>query len=353
MTWKEFHIDDTDVSEWLPWGGLVRPEIMKEKDGSLFGVIEYQSAISIQNKKMRYRDYTNGWVIWSERQHIDKETKEYLVFLWNPFYDRGHRANNLLCAGEIRAATTVDYFAKEFASFAKDLSEILDCRILAYQEIIDFLAGSLSFGENKVKMPEVPLYLDMRLSEPVKIAFQDNGLTINQQPIIVFSLPGVPEQRNLQTLYKALSFTNYRYVQRLLLFGHAAAEKELDAYAEKWCSGRKSLRKILTADILSNLNGYSMAVFFIPVPSEQYDAIEKYCQDVLQALEIPYVMENYNLKDIWWASLPGIFRANITPPIIGFSSLEEFLAMPTLKIGGEAACAVCTDSTVSIGQKNI
>lgn len=40
-----------------------------------------------------------------------------------------------------------------------------------------------------------------------------------------------------------------------------------------------------------------------------------------------YIVEDYNAKDLWWGSLPGLFRAATTPPICGFQALEELLAV--------------------------
>jgi len=54
---------------------------------------------------------------------------------------------------------------------------------------------------------------------------------------------------------------------------------------------------------------------------------EAYLEKLLGTLGIPYIVEDYNAKDLWWGSLPGLFRAGLVPPLCGFSSLEELLAM--------------------------
>ena len=48
-------------------------------------------------------------------------------------------------------------------------------------------------------------------------------------------------------------------------------------------------------------------------------------ESYLKVQEMSYVFEKYNLKDVWWGSLAGIFLANIVPPITEFNSLEEFI----------------------------
>ena len=38
---KDFGLSATALEEWLPWGGIVRPGVMRQKDGSLFSIIEF------------------------------------------------------------------------------------------------------------------------------------------------------------------------------------------------------------------------------------------------------------------------------------------------------------------------
>lgn len=39
---KQFGLSSTAIEEWLPWGGIVRPAIMKQKDGSMFAIFKYE-----------------------------------------------------------------------------------------------------------------------------------------------------------------------------------------------------------------------------------------------------------------------------------------------------------------------
>ena len=55
----------------------------------------------------------------------------------------------------------------------------------------------------------------------------------------------------------------------------------------------------------------------------------------MQERELLYVLESYNLKDVWWGSLSGMYLANITPPLVGFSSAENLLLSRTAKVETE------------------
>ena len=42
-------------------------------------------------------------------------------------------------------------------------------------------------------------------------------------------------------------------------------------------------------------------------------------------MECGYILESFNLKEVFWGSLPGLYLANNVPPLIGFQHLEELL----------------------------
>ena len=114
-------------------------------------------------------------------------------------------------------------------------------------------------------------------------------------------------------------------VQRLLLMGEEKAEKKLWGYMGKWCSGRKSVKKLIEAPLLGKLTGYYANSLFLLTDKGQGREIERYIRELLNHMELLYVVEDYNRKDVWWGSLPGLFRANITPPQMSFNGLEELM----------------------------
>lgn len=78
-------------------------------------------------------------------------------------------------------------------------------------------------------------------------------------------------------------------------------------------------------DILGNFNGYCWNGFIFRLDESDYENFYSDMEEYLTGKEIPFVFEHYNLKDVWWGSLAGLFLANITPPLIGFNSAEEFI----------------------------
>jgi len=127
MSLKEYDIDDSAIDEWLPWGGLIRPGVMKNKDDSFLGVIEYTPYIASKYKKIKDRNYQNGWSFWSEKQHRQGSDHYFLTVSWNPFYTGDRKAENTLTA-PVREKNAADYFVKEMETFVQEISEVTACQ---------------------------------------------------------------------------------------------------------------------------------------------------------------------------------------------------------------------------------
>ena len=96
LTWKEYEMDPTCVADWLSWGGLVHPSIMRGKDDSFFGVLAYEPYQPLAGKPIILPEFKNGWCFWMEHQHQQHRDRHYLVVAWNPFFNRGHIINGIL-----------------------------------------------------------------------------------------------------------------------------------------------------------------------------------------------------------------------------------------------------------------
>ena len=135
---KEFYIDERSVSEWLPWGGLVRANVVKNKDDSFFGVLAHGTLSAV----VPAVEFPRGWSLWAEQQHLTTSDRFYLVVCWNPFWKkRDHDvADNALMDRTIQRKQAVNYFSEELSRIAEGIRNSgVSCRILEYQEIVDFL----------------------------------------------------------------------------------------------------------------------------------------------------------------------------------------------------------------------
>ena len=328
MSWQEYDLSNNTVADWLPWGGLTFPHVVQEKDGSYFGVIRYEPLPEGQELSLELPDFEEGWSLWLERQHVPQgEDRFFLVVCWNPFIDKGGlTVNHLDKEMYVQAKEAGIYFATVLAGVTKSVKGITEAEVLAYQDVLDFMSFALAFDEQKIDMPEVPLYLDALLSQDLDLNLSGNSIELDNKSIVAVSLPAPLPIAQEETLLQAVDRLPFRFVQRLLLMGEEKARKNLWSYMGRWCSGRKSVKKLIEAPLLGRLTGYYMKSLFLLADKSQEKAIEGYLREVLNRLEQLYIIEDYNRKDVWWGSLPGVFRANIAPPQMSFAGLTELMA---------------------------
>ena len=331
MALKEYEIDDTAVEEWLSWGGLTRPTVLRQKGGSCFSVIEYKVyEKSLLTKTMEFPKFQRGWAMWTERQHSEEGDRDFVVIFWNPFVNGNYIENAL--GKKILKGKFLDYFCAEVEKIYKELTKVTTARILEYQELIDFLTYSLTLGEEKVLMPEVPLYLDALLSQDVNFEFKANDILVNGKKIMILSLPTMPEVFEMFADFEKI---NYRYVRRILFFDDKESAEEWKEYSSKWCESRKTMLKKIEESVLQEATGYFWNGFIFHLDEANYESFRNYVEENLNGRELLYVLESYNLKDVWWGSLAGMYLANITPPLVGFNSAENLLLSTKVKIEAE------------------
>lgn len=342
MSLQEYKVDVKNVAEWLPWGGLLLPHVMKNKDGSFVSIIQYEP-FSIETETFEWPDFPRGWVLNTERQHhmgYDFEEKDengekklvheegklcdYIVICWNPFVLNSGKVRNTL-GDAIEEKECLEYFGEEVKKLADKAAEVTKVRLLEYQEILNFLTFTLTFDYHKVEMPEIPLYLDVLLSQDADLHFKTNSIAMGDMSFFVCSILGRP---NLNPVFKAFTHTPYRYVKRLLCFNEKQAMKDIRRYSATWCSGRKYVTKaILNGLCEGKLHGYYSEYFIFLLDEQNRDKFIKYMEDLFgsQELKLSYRKEDFYSKDIWWGSIPGIFRADVNAPIQYLTDIGEMM----------------------------
>ena len=335
---KDYGLDATAVEEWVPWGGLTRPSVMRQKDGSMFSVIAYKELDGKPEKHIGKRDFRRGWSAWLERQHLPgQEPQDFLVVCWNPFLamQRGgtwilhpfrvRRPGRVLNAfrGGLQAGEAMDYFVEEMKKLEAEMQGITEARILEYQEILDYVSFSVNHGRRRPEMPETPLYLDAYLTQDDEFDFRTNDIYINGERLLVCSFFGVPDTGFLR---EALGNVAYRHVRRMLFFDRKEAEADLGRYTARWFHARKSMRGLAMEGILGEHNCYWNEWLMLLLDEGNDAPFREYLSSLLDEKGIPYLFESYNLKEAFWGSLPGLFLASAHPPLASFRHLDDLLA---------------------------
>ena len=333
MSFKEYNVDMSHIDEWLPWGGLTLPHVMQNKDGSFFAVIRYKE-YPIESPKIHLPQFGRGWTLWIERQHgkgpdhEDYSSQDYLVISWNPFILTTKKVKNTL-GPEIKDTDCLEYFGKEIRSLSSAIAAVTSAHVLEYQELLDFLSFSLDFGKHPVKMPEIPLYLDVLLSQDIDFHFEPNGIKLDDDHIIVMSIMGVPY---LKPVFHAFTNISYRHVRRICCMNEKQARKDIRRYTSTWCSSRKYVKKGIFDELRDGeIKGYFDEYFIFSMNEKNYEPFMNFVKDFMDRKKLLYRVEEYNLKDKWWGSLPGIFRASVEPPAISFAAIGDLLLHPDEK----------------------
>ena len=323
LLFREFEIKNNEVSDGLMWGGITLPYVMQQKDGSYFSVIEYEPYVKdCLTKSLNLPKFRRGWGIWNEYQHTPNYDKYFMVFFWNPFETKINPNIENTLGVSVRKENSLQYFGEEVKKICKELSRVTSVKLLEYQKLMNFLSFTITLEEKECTMPEVPLYMDALLSQDIKFNFKANDIYINDKRILAVTLP---ELFNAEEFFKGLKNYQYRYVRRILIFDERESEIELKKYVGQWCPRRKIMLEEIEKELLSKLNGYYWNGFIALLNEAEYEKVRSYFEEYLQGKEVPFIFEQYNLKDVWWGSLSGVYLANITPPIVGFKSVEEFI----------------------------
>ena len=323
---KNFGLASRALEDWLPWGGIVYPSVMKQKDGSLFSIIEYKPYTlvmdDLETSPAEVVPFRRGWVLWSEHQHVaGGDSHDYLILLWNPFYGERKYVSNAL-AGKVDKNKTIPYFVTVADKMLKLLQTYTEARLLEYQEIMDVLSFALSQGGDHKEMPDVPLYMDALLSEDLHYKFRGNDIYYQDKQLFLCSF-FAPE--NMDGIYNYMEELTFRHTRRLSLFNQKEARLNFLKYTQRWFPSRKVMRKLASEGLFANYNGYYLDNIQAFLPDKTYQDFRRSFGQALDTSCLPYMFEDYNLKECFWGSIPGLFLADNRPPHLAFDYLVQFL----------------------------
>lgn len=317
---KEYDVDLTKLYEWLPWGGLVYPSVVRNKDGSLMGFME------AEQKKLTAMDMElpNGWAVWMERQHFSGKSTHIMTLFWNPFADkRTGIVRNSLEGRLLRLEQAEAYFISVLNSFG--------ARIMENEEVLSYLGSVLRGEPFSIGMLKEPLYLDAILSKDVdfrvfgKSTPLKNALSINGRFVTALTPLGYPRMPIMGILFRAFRDFDYRFVRRFIFMDKDTADKELKGYMKNWCRGRQSVKSFLLERLDNAYWGIYTNTFIFQFPEDERKENETYIKEVLETMDLPHIMEDFNRKHAWWAAIPGIHQAGLTSPVKGIGRFADLL----------------------------
>ncbi|KRQ16256.1 conjugal transfer protein TrbE [Bradyrhizobium manausense] len=409
MNLAEYQRSNTRLADFLPWAALVDEGVVLNKDGSFqrtarFRGPDLESAVPAElvavagRLNNALRRLGSGWAVFVEAQRhaagayppntfpdvasalVDAERKAqfeeegahyessyYLTFLYLPPAESAAFAERLLYEGGQR---TVGEDSREILSgFLDRTNRVLqlvegfmpECGWLDDEATLTYLHSTISTKRHRVRVPEIPMYLDALLADqPLTGGL---GPMLGQAHIRVLTVVGFPSATTPGILddLNRLAFP-YRWSTRAIMLDKGDATRLLTKIRRQWFAKRKSIAAILKevmtneasalldtdannkaidADAaLQELGADQIGEAFVTaivaiwdtnprVADEKLRLVEK----VIQGRDFTCMIETVNAVEAWLGSLPGHVYANVRQPPISTLNLAHMVPLSAVWAG--------------------
>ncbi|MEH2595108.1 type IV secretion/conjugal transfer VirB4 family ATPase [Bradyrhizobium sp. AZCC 1577] len=405
----EYRRSNARLADFLPWAALVDEGIILNKDGSFQRAAKFRgpdldSAVPAElvavsaRLNNALRRLGSGWAVFVEAQRhsagiyplntfpdavsalVDAERRAqfeeegahyessyFLTFLYLPPEEGAAKAERLLYEGRDRA---IGADAREvLRGFADQTNRVLqlvegfmpECAWLDDQDTLTYLHSTISTRRHRVRVPEIPMYLDALLA--------DQPLTGGLEPMLgsahlrVLSIVGFPSTTTPGILddLNRLAFP-YRWSTRAIMLDKTDATKLLTKIRRQWFAKRKSigaiLKEVITneASTLLDTDAHNKAIeadaalqelgsdqigqAFVTATITVWDgdpgaADEKLrlVEKVIQGRDFTCMIETVNAVEAWLGSLPGHVYANVRQPPVSTLNLAHMIPMSAVWAG--------------------
>jgi type IV secretion/conjugal transfer VirB4 family ATPase len=409
MNLSEYRRSISHLADFLPWAALVDEGIVLNKDGSFqrtarFRGPDLDSAVPAElvgvagRLNNALRRLGSGWAIFVEAQRypankypdghfpdvasalVDVERRAqfeeegahyesnyFLTFLYLPPPEDTARAEGFLYEGRDRRQ---DADARQVQrGFVDQTSRVLglverfmpELRWIDDDETLTYLHSTVSTKRQRVRVPEIPVYLDAVLA--------DQPLTGGLEPMLgnshlriltVVGFPTVTTPGILDELNR-LAFP-YRWSTRAIMLDKTDATRLLTKIRRQWFAKRKSIAAILKevmtneASTLLDTDAHNKAMDAdaalqelgsdaigqafvtatvtvwddnISVADEKLRLVEK----VIQGRDFTCKAESVNAVEAWLGSLPGHAYANVRQPPVSTLNLAHMIPLSAVWAG--------------------
>ncbi|OSI74440.1 conjugal transfer protein TrbE [Bradyrhizobium canariense] len=409
MNLAEYRRSNTRLADFLPWAALVDEGIVLNKDGSLQRTARFRGPdldssvpaelVAVASRlNNALRRLGSGWAVFVEAQRhsagryppdtfpdvasalVDAERKAqfeeagshyessyYLTFLYLPPAESAAVAERLLYEGGHRSAGAD---AREVLSGFVDRSNRVlqlvegfmpECGWLDDEATLTYLHSTVSTKRHRVRVPEIPMYLDALLA--------DQPLTGGLEPMLgdahvrVLTVVGFPTTTTPGILddLNRLAFP-YRWSTRAIMLDKTDALKLLTRIRRQWFAKRKSIAAILKevmtneASTLLDTDAHNKAMdadsalqelgsdqigeAFVTATVTVWDrdphaADEKLrlVEKVIQGRDFTSMTETVNAVEAWLGSLPGQVYANVRQPPVSTLNLAHMIPLSAVWAG--------------------
>jgi type IV secretion system protein VirB4 len=409
MSLAEYRRSTAQLADFLPWAALVDEGIVLNKDGSFQRTAKFRgpdldSAVPAElvgvagRLNNALRRLGSGWAVFVEAQRqpagkypegyfpdvasalVDVERRAefeqegahyessyFLTFLYLPPPEEPARAARFLYEGRDR---NQDADARQAQRGFVDRTE----RVLGLVEgfmpeigwlddadTLTYLHSTVSTKRQRVRVPEIPMYLDAVLADQPLIGGLEPMLGNSHLRVLtVVGFPTVTTPGILDELNR-LAFA-YRWSTRAIMLDKSDATRLLTKIRRQWFAKRKSIAAILKEvmtneasplldtdahnkaidadaalqELGSDMIGQALVTATVTVwdddprvADEKLRLVEK----VIQGRDFTCMTESVNAVEAWLGSLPGHTYANVRQPPVSTLNLAHMIPLSAVWAG--------------------
>ena len=409
MNLAEYRHSTTRLADFLPWAALVDEGIVLNKDGSFQRTARFRGPdldssvpaelVAVAGRlNNALRRLGSGWAVFVEAQRyssnayppsscpdvasalVDAERRAqfeeegahyesayFLTFLYLPPAEDAARAERFLYEGrEHGQAADAHEALRGFVDRTDRVLQLVEgfmpeCRWLDDGETLTYLHACVSTKLHRVRVPEIPMYLDALLA--------DQPLTGGLEPMLgdqhlrVLTIVGFPTATTPGILddLNRLAFP-YRWSTRAIMLDKTDATKLLTRIRRQWFAKRKSVAAILKEvmtneasslidtdasnkaidadaalqELGSDLIGEAFVTATISVWDENpriADERLRLVEKVIQGRDFTCMVETVNAVDAWLGSLPGHVYANVRQPPVSTLNIAHMIPLSAVWAG--------------------
>jgi type IV secretion/conjugal transfer VirB4 family ATPase len=409
MNLAEYRRSAPRLADFLPWAAMVDEGIVLNKDGSFQRTARFRGPdldssvpaelVAVAGRlNNALRRLGSGWAVFVEAQRypsnayppgscpdvasalVDAERRAqfeeegahyesayFLTFLYLPPAEDAARAERLLYEGREHGQGANAH--ESLRGFVDQTDRVLqlvegfmpECRWLNDGETLTYLHACVSTKLHRVRVPEIPMYLDTLLA--------DQPLTGGLEPILgdqhlrVLTIVGFPTATTPGILdeLNRLAFP-YRWSTRAIMLDKTDATRLLTRIRRQWFAKRKSvaaiLKEVMTNEAsslidtdasnkaidadaaLQELGSDTIGQAFVTatitvfdenphIADERLRLVEK----IIQGRDFTCMVETVNAVEAWLGSLPGHVYANVRQPPVSTLNIAHMIPLSAVWAG--------------------
>src|SRR5215472_13007237 len=408
---SEYRKKPQSLADFLPWAALVAEGVVLNKDGSLqrtarFRGPDLDSATPAElvgttaRLNNALRRLGTGWAIFVEASRnaaqsypqsafpdpvsalVDAERKAqfeeagahfesayYLTFLFLPPAEEAARAEAWLYEVHSRdGGIDTHEVLKGFIDRTDRILQLVEGFVpeaawLADEQTLTYLHSCISTKRHRVRVPEVPMYLEAILVDEALTGGLEPRL--GQAHLRTLTLLGFPSATYPGILdeLNRLAFP-YRWSTRAIALDKTDATKILARIRRQWFAKRKSvmaiLKEVMTneatalldtdaqnkamdadaalAELGSDLIGQAYVTTTVTVWDDDIRAADeklRLVEKVIQGRDFTCIAESVNAVEAWLGSVPGHVYANVRQPPVSTLNLAHMIPLSAVWAGPE------------------